>query len=52
MNRRGATEIEEPRGPEPHLPGVVRATMTPIRDSPVLAGRIRESGGGTAFFVW
>jgi hypothetical protein len=52
MDRRGAVEIEETSGTEPQLPGVVRENMTPMRDSPVLAGRIRESGGGTAFFVW
>jgi hypothetical protein len=52
MNRNGAVEVEEVRGSEPHLAGVVRENMTPARDSPVLAGRIRESGGGTALFVW
>jgi len=52
MNRHGAAEIEEPRGREPDLPRVVRASMTPVRDSSVLAGRIREPGSGAAFFVW
>ena len=52
MNRRGAVEIEETSGSEPQLPGVVRENMTPMRSSPVLAGRIREPGGGAAFFVW
>jgi hypothetical protein len=52
MNRHGATEIEESSGAEPHLPGVARAGMTPLRDSPVLAGRVREPGSGAAFFVW
>jgi hypothetical protein len=52
MNRHGAMEIEEPRGPEPQLPGVVRASITGTRGSPVLAGRIREPGSGAAFFVW
>ncbi len=52
MNRRGAIEIEATSGPEPQLPGVVRENMTPMRSSPVLAGRIREPGGGAAFFVW
>ncbi len=51
MNRHGAVEIEEVSGTEPHLPGVVRENMSPIRDSPALAGRVRERGG-TAFFVW
>ena len=52
MNRRGAVEIEETSGPEPQLPGVVRENVTPIRNAPVLAGRIREPGGGATFFVW
>jgi len=52
MNRDGAVEIEESSGPEPQLPGVVRESLTPMRDSPVLAGRIREPGDGAAFFVW
>src|SRR5271170_5148681 len=52
MNRHGATGIEEARGPEPQLPGVARANMTGMRNSPVLAGRIREPGSGAAFFVW
>jgi hypothetical protein len=51
MNRYGAVEIEEVSGSEPQLPGVVRETMAPMRDGPVLAGRIRERGG-TNFFVW
>ncbi len=42
MNQHGAVEIEETSGPEPQLPGVVRENMTPLRDHPVLAGRIRE----------
>jgi hypothetical protein len=52
MNRRGAVAIEETSGPEPELAGVVRENMTPIRNTPVLAGRIREPGGAAAFFVW
>ncbi len=52
MNRHGATEIEETTGEEPQLHGVVRESMTPMRSSPVLAGRIREPGSGAAFFVW
>jgi hypothetical protein len=52
MNQHGAVEIEETSGPEPQLPVVVHENMTPIRDHPVLAGRIREPGSGAAFFVW
>jgi hypothetical protein len=52
MNQRGAVGIEETSGPEPQLSGVVHDNMTPIRDHPVLAGRIREPGSGAAVFVW
>ena len=49
MNRHGAVEIEETSGPRTAVTRVVRESMTPMRDSPVLAGRIREPGGGAAF---
>ena len=52
MNRHGALETKETSGPEPQLPGVSRENLTPLRDGSVLAGRIRESGGGASFFVW
>ena len=52
MNRRGAVEIEEINGLEPQLTGVVRESMTPLRDSPVMTGRLRQSGGGACMFVW
>ncbi len=52
MNRHGAVEIEETSGPEPQFPGVARESMTPVRDSPVMAGRLRQSGGGACLFVW
>jgi hypothetical protein len=52
MNRRGAVEIEQSSGPEPNLPGTSYENTTPNRDSPVLAGRIREPGGGACLFVW
>jgi hypothetical protein len=52
MNRKGAVEIEETSGPEPVLPGVKRGGMTPIRDSPVQAGRVLQPGSGACFFVW
>jgi len=52
MDRHGAVEIEETSGREPQPPGVVRPSMTSIRDSPVLAGRDRQPGGGACFFVW
>ncbi len=52
MNRHGAVEIEETSGSEPEFPGVVRESKTPVRDSPVMAGRLRPSGGGACLFVW
>ena len=52
MNRNGAVGVEESNGPEPQLPGVVRESMSPLRDGPVLAGRIREPGSGACFFSW
>ena len=52
MNRYGAVGIEETAGPQPHLPRVARESMTPTGDRPVLAGRVRRSGGGACFFVW
>ena len=52
MNRHGAVEIEETSGSEPEFPGVVRESKTPVRDSPVMAGRLRQSGGGACLFVW
>jgi len=52
MNRHGAVEVERVTGPEPQLPGVVHKSMTPIREDAVMAGRIRQPGGGACFFVW
>jgi hypothetical protein len=52
MNRHGAVEIEETTGAEPQLPRAFRANMTPMRDSPIIAGRIRQPGGGACFFTW
>jgi hypothetical protein len=52
MNRLGAVEVKEVAGPEPQPPGVVHKSMTPIRESAVMAGRIRQPGGGACFFVW
>ena len=52
MNRRGAVEIEESSGPEPNLPGTPYENTTANRNNLVLAGRIREPGGGACLFVW
>jgi len=52
MNRRGAVEIEKSSGPEPNLPGTPYENTTANRNNLVLAGRIREPGGGACLFVW
>ncbi|HTS78258.1 MAG TPA: hypothetical protein VMG40_18750 [Bryobacteraceae bacterium] len=54
MNQHGAVEIEEmaTTGPEPRLPRVVHAGMTPSDQGPVLAGRIRQPRGRAGMFVW
>jgi hypothetical protein len=52
MKRRGAVQLEEVTGAEPHLPGVDRPNLTPMRDGPVTAGRVTQAGGGPRFFVW
>jgi hypothetical protein len=52
MNLGGAVEIDQGRGPEPRFAEAGRGNMTPIQDAPILAGRVREPGGGAAFFVW
>lgn len=52
MNRRGAVEIEEASGPEPHLPNVIRENERPLPGGSVMAGRIRQPGGGACLFVW
>jgi|SRR5689334_24966756 hypothetical protein len=52
MNRRGAVEIEETRGPEPNLPHVFRENAIRTAGSSVMAGRIRQPGGGACLFVW
>lgn len=52
MNRHGATEVEKTAGPEPQLPHSFRANTTPMRDSPIVAGRILQPGDGACFFVW
>lgn len=51
MNRRGAVETEENRALEPHLHTSIHSGGTAVHE-PVQAGRLRQSGGGAAFFVW
>lgn len=54
MNQHGAVEIEEMKtsGPEPHLPRVSHEGMTGSTENAVLAGRVRQAGGGACLFVW
>jgi hypothetical protein len=52
MNRHGAIDIEETSGPEPHLPNIVRGSAMPATETAVMAGRIRQPGGGACLFVW
>ena len=52
MNRHGALGLEESIGPEPHLPEVGGQQRSPFRESPVLAGRAQQRGGGASLFVW
>ena len=52
MNHHRAVEIEELSASELHLPSADGDDMTPGRNSPGQAGRIRSSGGGARLFVW
>ena len=52
MNRRGAVEIEEVRGPAPHLPSMIRQGSMAIAEPDIQSGRIRQAGGGACCFVW
>jgi uncharacterized protein (DUF1800 family) len=49
---RQAVEVEEAGGPEPYLATVTGAGMTPMRERTVQTGRVRQSGGSAACFVW
>jgi len=52
MRLRGAVEIEETSGPEPHLPTVVHESMIPIHEGSILAGRFSQPDSGACVFVW
>ncbi|MDQ2950465.1 MAG: hypothetical protein M3Y27_31750 [Acidobacteriota bacterium] len=52
MNLHGAVDVEQVSGPEPQLPVVVHQSMTPMRDTTVMVGRVREPGSGAQVFVW
>lgn len=52
MRRSGAVEIEEAVGAEPHLPSVTHASMVPIHEGSILAGRFSQPDNGACVFVW
>ena len=52
MSSYGAVKIEEVTGGAPFLPGVAQPNLTPMRDSPVIAGRVSGNGDGPRCFVW
>ena len=52
MGLYGAAEVDKMVGVEPQIPGVVHTNLTPMRDGPLVAGRISEAGGGPRMFVW
>jgi hypothetical protein len=52
MNKHGAIGLDEITGPEPHLPYAAQESMASPASTSVLAGRVRQSGGGACFFVW
>lgn len=52
MTSHGAVQVEASNGTEPELPHASHANMTPLRDSPIVAGRIQQPGDGPAFFTW
>jgi hypothetical protein len=52
MNRHGAIGLDEITGSEPHLPHVPHEGVSTTASVSVLAGRVRQAGGGACFFVW
>jgi hypothetical protein len=52
MNQFGAVEIEKLTGSEPQLPAAHRGNPASLHDDAVLAGRVRQPGGGACLFVW
>ena len=52
MNRHHAVEVEELSGSEPHLRRTDGNPMAASRQSSVMTGRTRSSGGGARLFVW
>ena len=51
MNRNGAVETGEEAVLEPHLHSATRGGATAVRESPVQAGRMRQTGGACCF-IW
>ncbi|HUY82497.1 MAG TPA: hypothetical protein VMU92_12305 [Acidobacteriaceae bacterium] len=51
MNRNHAIDVEELAGLEPALPATHLGSGA-VRHETILAGRIRQSGGGARIFVW
>jgi hypothetical protein len=51
MNRHGAVEVGETSGATPQLPQAFHGNLTPMRDSPIVTGRISQDGGACCF-VW
>ncbi len=52
MDRYGAVVTGETTGAEPQMPHALGANMRPMHDSPVNAGRTRQSGDGARLFAW
>jgi hypothetical protein len=52
MNFRGAVNVEVVAGSAPHLPFVNQSDMPALDDDAVMAGRVRQPGGGAVLFVW
>ena len=52
LKQRGAVEIEESSGPEPHVPHQVREDTFRMPDGLVMTGRIRQPADGARVFVW
>ena len=52
MNRQARWRSKRPAVQNRSYPVWFTRSMTPMRNSPVQAGRIREPGGGAGLFVW
>jgi hypothetical protein len=52
MNLHGAMKVEQLVGSEPSLPSSNHTAATALDDNAVMAGRVRQPGGGAVLFVW